>query len=278
MRIDSDFWDKAWQLQRQESSLYRGGYDQAAWTDFWNQFAPSYHKILEALMPANQKLVRSWKDQGLIDAGTCALDVGAGPGTYTLPLAEEAGRVTALDTSAGMLDTLKQEAAARQLGNIRVKLADWQDAWGQKEYDLVLAANCPAISDRKNLFKMNELSRKFALLICYAGKVRTTLRYALWKEIMGEEMQGRGFDISYPFNILYQEGFYPHLSFVEQAYRYSEKTETVFQNYCYYFKIFGQEGARVQRILDQFLAKRENGGLVEERMSYRLALLWWKTA
>jgi SAM-dependent methyltransferase len=260
-----------------ESSLYRTGYDQEAWTEFWNQFAPSYHKILRAVFPANQKLVHSWRERGLIDASTRVLDVGSGPGTYTLPLAEAAGRVTALDTSARMLEVLQQEAAERQLNNIEVKLANWHDISGQKEYDLVLAANCPVIADRKSLFKMNQMSRQYALLICYAGKVKTALRHALWKEIMGEEMQGQGFDISYPFNLLYQEGFYPHLSFEEQGYRYFEKTEAVFKNYCSYFKVFGQEGPRVQRILDQLLSKRETGGLIEENMSYRLALLWWKT-
>jgi methylase of polypeptide subunit release factors len=277
MKLDSDFWDKAWQRQRQESSLYRTGYDSRAWTEFWNQFAATHHKILQELWPANEKLIQCWRSQGLLDQSTCVLDVGSGPGTYSLPLAEAAGKVTALDTSAEMLDVLKQEADKRQLRNIEVRLTDWHDISGQKEYDLVLAANCPAISDRKNLFKMNDLSRRYAMLICYAGKVETSLRHALWREIMSEEMQGQGFDISYPCNILYREGFYPHLSFVEQGYRYLEKTETVFKNYCLYFKIFGQEGARVQQILDRCLAKRETGGLIEESMSYRLALLWWKT-
>lgn len=277
MKMGSEFWDRAWQRRRQGSSLYRCGFNQGAWTEFWNQFAPTYHKILQALLPLNQDLVRSWIELGLVDADTGVLDIGCGPGTYSLPLAGAAGKITALDTSEKMLDVLQKEAEKRQLQNIELKLADWQDLSCHKEYDLVVAANCPAISNRKNLLKMSQAARKFALFICYAGQTGSPIRHTLWKNIMGEEMQGSGFDVSYPFNILYQDGFYPQLRFVKQEYRYREKAETVLQNYCVYFKVFGKEGQSLQRKLAKCLAEFESGGFIEETMAYRLALLWWET-
>ena len=58
--------------------------------------------------------------------GDSVLDVGSGPGTFSLLLAEQAGKVTALDYSAGMLETLAREAEARGLANIERVRSTWR--------------------------------------------------------------------------------------------------------------------------------------------------------
>ncbi len=272
---DSNFYDRAWQHTRKMSSLYNKEADPAAWQAYWDFFAPSYLKICRALRPACRKMVYSWKERGLLDKKTRILDIGCGPGTFTLPLGESSGEVAALDTSGKMLKMLRSEAAAEKLNNINPIQADWNDIRCGKEYDLVFAANCPAINSYKTLMKMNEVSRSYCMLICYTGKVSPTLRHYLWQEIMGEKMQGKTFDISFPFNILYLEGYFPHLSFEKQDYSYVEKTERVLQNYRAYFKIFGKEGPGVDRVLSKCIEARSINGYIEEKVSYKLAVMWW---
>ncbi|ANT64802.1 class I SAM-dependent DNA methyltransferase [Prosthecochloris sp. CIB 2401] len=53
-----------------------------------------------------------------IDPSWNMLDVGCGTGLVTLPFAKKALHITALDTSAGMLEVLEKKAAAEQLSNI----------------------------------------------------------------------------------------------------------------------------------------------------------------
>ena len=70
-----------------------------------------------------------------------ALDFGCGTGLLTLELAERAGQVTGLDTSAGMLAELSAKIERAGLGNVGVLLADL--AAGDPlpdRYDLIASA------------------------------------------------------------------------------------------------------------------------------------------
>jgi len=272
---DSEYYDRAWQKARKDSSLCSMEKDPAAWQIFWDLFAPSYLKICRTLRPACRKMVSSWKEECLFDEKSLVLDIGCGPGTFALPLGQIVKEVAALDTSAGMLEMLQSDALKEKVDKIRLIQADWDDFQWEREYDFVLAANSPAINSYKTLMKMCKASRSYCMLICYAGKVSPTLRQLLWEEIMGEKMQGSTFDISFPFNILYLEGFFPHLSFVEQKYSYLEEAETVLQNYRAYFKIFGKEGPVVDKIIGKCIQTRSVNGCIEEKVSYKLAVMWW---
>lgn len=272
---DSNYFDRAWQQARQSASLCRREKDPAAWQAFWELFAPTYLKICKALMPTVRQAIVNWKENGLVDKLSRVLDIGCGPGTYTLPLGEVAGEVMAMDTAANMLCVLDEEAQRQGLDNIRLIQADWVDAVVQKEYDLVFAANSPAIKDLHTLLKMNDASRNACMLICYAGQGTPTLRNLLWERIMGEKLQGNTFDISYPFNILCREGFSPHVSFQEQGYSYLESVVAVMENYRAYFRIFGKEGPAVERVLRQSVQNCSVNGLVQENVSYRQAVMWW---
>jgi SAM-dependent methyltransferase len=52
-----------------------------------------------------------WYRQKAVDAGGPVLELGAGTGRVTIPIAEAGIRVSALDLDTGMLDTLRQKAA-----------------------------------------------------------------------------------------------------------------------------------------------------------------------
>ncbi len=272
---DSNFYNRVWTRARLNSSLYRWQKDPAAWQPFWELFAPTYLKICRALMPANRQMVAEWQKDGLVPRSGCVLDIGCGPGTYTLPLAEAAGEVVAVDTSAQMLCVLDEEARRLGLENIRTLQADWSELAVEREYDLVFAANSPAIHNLETLLKMNAASRGGCILICYAGGMSPSLRSLLWERVMGEKMQGNSFDIAYPFNILYREGFFPHLSFREQQYNYTEKAAVVLENYRAYFKIFGCSGPSVDRILEQAVREKSVNGTVAEQVAYKLAVMYW---
>ena len=65
----------------------------------------------------------------LVRPGETWLDIGAGAGRYALPvaaaLAPSGGSVVAIDPSSGMLDALREDAAASSIGNIRVVEGRW---------------------------------------------------------------------------------------------------------------------------------------------------------
>ena len=65
----------------------------------------------------------------LVRPGETWLDIGAGAGRYALPiaaaLATSGGSVVAIDPSSGMLDALREDAAASSISNIRVVEGRW---------------------------------------------------------------------------------------------------------------------------------------------------------
>lgn len=273
--IDSAFYAEAWQNTGKSSSLGSHREKKEAWQVFWDTFAPTYIKISRALIPENLKLINIWREQEILDGSSRVLDIGCGPGTFALPLAGEAKEVVGLDTSPLMLKTLQDESRALNLDNIRIEQADWHEVTCSGEFDLVLAANSPAIDSMDTLMKMNRASRRYCVYMCYAGGIRKSLRNYLWGKIMGEPIKGRTFDITYPFNILYLEGYLPHVSFHRQQYILREKTCRLFENYRAYFKIFGREGPSVDKLLEDLLEGLSREGRVEEKSSYNLAVMWW---
>lgn len=272
---DSAFYDKAWRYSCQNSSLYRSEKYPELWQPFWDQFAPTYLKICRSLLPNVRQMVASWKEKGLLDDGSRVLDIGCGPGTFTLPVAEIAGEAVGLDTAGKMLAAMEEEAQRKEIDNIQALQLDWEEMNCEKEFDLVIAANSPVVCGRESLLKMGRASRQWCLFACYAGKATLTLRNILWKEIMGETMQGRSFDVAFPFNILYQEGYLPRLDYHKQSYCYQERIEQLFVSYRSYFKIFGKKGLEIDRIIRRCIEERAINGHVEEEVSYTMALLWW---
>lgn len=64
------------------------------------------------------KVYASMEESLCIDPAWKMLDVGCGTGLVTLPFAKKVLHITALDTSAGMLEVLEKKAHAEQLTNI----------------------------------------------------------------------------------------------------------------------------------------------------------------
>lgn len=68
------------------------------------------------------------------------LDIGAGTGGWTLPMARRAALVTALDSSASMREVLWRKIEAEAADNIEVRAGTWPDT-PVKPHDHVLAAH-----------------------------------------------------------------------------------------------------------------------------------------
>jgi 16S rRNA (adenine1518-N6/adenine1519-N6)-dimethyltransferase len=63
-------------------------------------------------------------ERAKIGAGEAVLEIGAGLGALTAPLARRAGRVTAVETDRRLLDLLRTELRARRIDNVDLLEAD----------------------------------------------------------------------------------------------------------------------------------------------------------
>ena len=100
--------------------------------------APSLDNPLRRLIHDPDRLL-----SGLISEGQAALDIGCGPGYFTIPLARgvgEGGQVVAIDLQAEMLEIVRRKAARAGLSD-RIKLHNAEpEALGVSgQFDFALA-------------------------------------------------------------------------------------------------------------------------------------------
>ena len=70
-----------------------------------------------------------------------ALDYGCGTGLLSFPLRDELGRITLKDTSAGMLEVLREKIAAQGVTNMTVRQTDLTaDPLPDERYDLIYSS------------------------------------------------------------------------------------------------------------------------------------------
>jgi 2-polyprenyl-3-methyl-5-hydroxy-6-metoxy-1,4-benzoquinol methylase len=142
--------------------------DESADLAFWERVADAYDaEALATRVPVIVERVRQ-----LVPAGASILDVGAGTGAFTLPLAAHAARVTALDYSPAMLRVLRRKLqAAAAPDNVQVVLARWEDAQIEA-HDVVFAANAlyRVADPRLALTKIVATARRRGIIVWSVGR------------------------------------------------------------------------------------------------------------
>jgi SAM-dependent methyltransferase len=90
-----------------------------------------------------------------VAASDNVLDLGCGPGTLTIPLAKKAKQVTAVDSSVGMLEVLKESAEKEKLQNIVCVNKTWREV--DLQSDLAVPFDVALASNSINLMGLKEL-------------------------------------------------------------------------------------------------------------------------
>lgn len=273
---NSQFWANAWAEYRHAGNKRRRP-DPKAWVEFWNHFSQSYAKHNDDNKQIHQEIIDNLISQGAIQAGDTLLDIGCGPGTYALPLAAKGVTVSGLDTASKMLTTLKNKAEKAGLSAlITTCQADWNVLPEEPAYDVAFAAKSPAINDYNSLMKMTKVARKTCCLIGFAGKHDLELRRQLWEKLLNEPAPAPSFDIIYPLNILYQEGYQPNLTFYNYSHAEQEPLVYLIEHYTCYFSILGVSGPNIEASIRDFLQERAVDGYCTEKSSTTVGVMWWK--
>jgi SAM-dependent methyltransferase len=141
--------------------------------------------------------------------GSTVLDIGAGTGAWSIPLAGRAARVTAVDSSASMIAVLRQNIAKEALANIDIVPGSWPDV-NVETHDYSLAAHsvygCADLP--RFVERMQALTRRTCFLVLHipvAGGVMAEAATHLW----GHPLDSPNFIVAY--NVLLQMGLAPNV-------------------------------------------------------------------
>ncbi|MDR0350053.1 MAG: class I SAM-dependent methyltransferase [Coriobacteriales bacterium] len=200
-------------------------------TGFWDDWASNW----ERRSALETEFTRAQIDALDISERDIVLDICCGTGRMSIPLAKRAKRVISLDSSHEMLELCKQKARAEDIENIDFIEADWFKIEPELDLpycDVALACLSPASSD---ILKLNSaasrhcysmsFSKAYAFYDLLADLFEGTCeewldrQEALRRYRLGP-LSGREFDLNVSFNILYDAGINPTISYVQGSWQY----------------------------------------------------------
>jgi len=104
----------------------------------WEARAERFARLTRGLNASTDPFIQVLKEA--LRPADAVLDVGAGAGRYSLPIAPSVARLTAVEPSAGMRANLEEEAARRGITNVAVVATSWEDA-EVEPHDVAFVAN-----------------------------------------------------------------------------------------------------------------------------------------
>ena len=209
------------------------------------------------------------------------LDIGAGPGTLAIPIAEKVAHVTVVEPAEGMMGVLKENIETYGIENINCVYKDWEavdaemDLYGP--YDVVFASYSLGMKDiRASIRKMMDVSSGYIYLYWFAGETSWDMHSRkLWPSLHGYEYQ-QGPKVDVLYNVLYDMGIYPEMEVFpfEHVQNFSSLDEAV-ENFKPSYAVGSEEQEEILRAYLKESLEEENGILVNRGWSTRVKL-WWK--
>jgi hypothetical protein len=124
----------------------------------WEDLAESYDQLC---YPGDQREVILSHLLPHIDPGDTAIEIGAGPGTFTCSLAKQLAKMTVVEPSPSMLRVLKKRLKDSCTDNVTIINKTWQEATPTL-HDCILALGC--------LYAFYEIDRAVEKMFRFAKK------------------------------------------------------------------------------------------------------------
>jgi len=208
-----------------------------------------------------------------VDGNMTVLDIGAGSGRWTVPLAARAKSVTAVEPSTEMLDVLRDNMKSAK-ANIRIVQSSWEDA-KVEVHDVAVCAHSMYSSPDLAAFvhKMERHARKTCYLAVRLLPVDGVIS-KLHNIIYGSPHDSANAIIAY--NALYSLGIYANVFVEHDIYRWTNNTlEEAFIRAKRHLHMESNHefDTLIRNTLEKHLVPSEKGYTWPDGM--RSALLYW---
>jgi SAM-dependent methyltransferase len=241
-------------------------------TDYWARRARGFAAFSREARPDPflEKVLVS------VDANSTVLDVGAGAGRHSVPLARVVRRVFAVEPSPAMASHLREWAQEEGLANIAIIEGAWPEV-DAPTCDVAICAHVlyPLAEIEPFLRKLDDSARRRCFLWLHAEQAALE-SLGLWERFYGEPRACQPtFRDALP--VLWQMGLRPNLEMrtIPESWSWGSMDEAA-QNFREHLAIAEDEAteARLREMLAASLVERE-GRLYLPKTTYRSAIVWW---
>lgn len=268
-------WNQVWKerlslhlkcRQEQECAQIYTGREKAEqyWTNVRKQM-DRYQPVLEHLT---------------VREGTRILDIGGGPGTLAIPLAQKGARVTVVEPAEGMVSVLRQNITEMNLDGITPIQSRWEDIATRDlpgRYEIVLACFSLGMPDiRDSIRRMERVCDGTVLLVWFSGLTPWDLMMAdLWPILKGGRyIPGPKGDLLYL--VLDQMGISPRVRSIPLA--YADEYPDIRQAALDIRERIGRISDQQEPVIRNWLSDhaKHNGDRVVLTGTLTITLFWWE--
>lgn len=198
--------------------------------EFWNDRSADFAR--KAHHPDQRRLAESLLDRFTWQPHEHVLDVGAGPGTFAIPLSRRVSRVTAFDLSASMLEELRRQASEEGNLNIDTRVGRWlsDDLGNVTGYDTVICFNALGVAALREdgicdmgtaIDRLRDVARRGMVLVPHADYPADP---PMRKALDLPETTFRRERIAYLYHIMIKHGLLPNLEILPRPFFWTFQT------------------------------------------------------
>lgn len=238
---------------------------------FWDEYSDQYSGFQQGDIPL--RVVDRLLDLGILRPGDRVLEIGSGPGTYSLELAPRVGSLTCMDTSPRMLDRLFASAEERGLTNMERLLQDWNSYVPGKGYDACMATLCPGTGTPESIMRMEGAARHGCAIVSWLENHGDDLNAEIWQRLGRDYGYGmRASTATYDW--LRDNGRSPRMEILKARVRADIPIGSIVAKERSAFRSYGLED-RVEGIVMDILGPDLDEGVLHYDVENSMRLVTW---
>lgn len=267
-------------IQAVKDSWKQKNVNNEAAVELWNAKADYFGKYdLEDV--EKERFIQIIKENNLIDKDSTILDVGCGAGKYCTALADDCFKAIGTDLSPKMIEFARERALEYGKKNVEFRCDDWSKVDIEKEglankFDLVMACMTPAICNYETFKKFMDCSKN-AGIFC-SGTRRTDSVSDEIDRMLGIKKSSRNSEkcIVYVFNVLWENGYYPNIEYIDQSWDSDMTLEKALEVYINRCKAKHNIDENKEQMVKKYLEDISIDGIVYEKIKTVKAIVYWK--
>ncbi len=274
MNSDSIDWNEVWIRQMARHNEVEGSSDAV---DIWGT-EENARNFWERIQNDSVRIGRTLDGLDL-HPDSKVLDIGAGPGSLSIPLSDRVAHITAVEPSNGMMGVLRENIRERGIENISTIHKSWEDLDISEldgPYDVIIASYSLHVPDLKQAIeKIQAVSNGSVYIFWFAGPTSWDRYYGdIWPALHGEQYHtSPKCDVLY--NVLYNMGIYPNIIVfpLNRDTVFSSLDEAI-EHYRPHYRINTREQEDILREYFKKVLLLEDGSAVQKGDTMRVKM-WW---